>query len=152
MFKALSITAGTVALVLALTGCAGGDATQTLKSAKQVIKEEKIACESASDQKLADVLPQNDGNDIKGDVLFCQDEGAVFGMGIFENPKDIGSYINLVCGSSTDDASITQLKEYEMLWGPNWFIDASSNPDLYSELQSAFGGELADFYSKCPAE
>lgn len=151
MFKAISISAGVLTLALALTGCSGGAQTLTLKDAKQVIADQNISCESATEQKLSEVLPSVDGKDVKGDVLFCQDEGAVFGMGLFDNPKDIGSYIKTVCGSATDEANITQLKKYEMLWGPNWFIDASSNPDLYKDLQDAFGGELADFYSKCPA-
>lgn len=151
MFKAISISAGVLALALALTGCSGGAQTLTLKQAQQVITDAKIPCESASDQKLAEVLPQNDGKDVEGSVLFCQDEGAIFGMGVFDNPKDIASYIKTVCGSATDNASIENLKQYEMLWGPNWFIDASSNPDLFKDLKDAFGGELADFYSKCPA-
>lgn len=151
MFKAISITAGMIAVALALTGCTGGAETLTLEGAEKIIKDAKISCESATDQALSEVLPQNDGKDVQGNVLFCQDEGAVFGMGIFENPKDIGSYIATVCESATDEETATQLKEYEMLWGPNWFIDASSNPELYEDLEKAFGGELADFNSKCPA-
>lgn len=149
MIRVTSTLAVVAALALSVTGCTAGDPTLTLSRAKEVIKTSGIACESQDSQKLGDVIPQNDGEPVAGDVLFCSDEGETFGMGIFEDPSDIRGYIDQVCKQATDDAAKQQLKEYEMLWGPNWFADASANPDLLPKLQDAFGGELADFYSKC---
>lgn len=151
MFKAFSITAGAVVLALTLTGCFGGAANLTLKEAQAKIEAAGIPCTDPQEQALDEVIPHDEGT-IGGSVMFCADEGAQFGLGVFDNPKDIGKYLDLVCASATDEATITQLEEYEMLWGPNWFADASANPDIYADLQKALGGELAKFYSKCPAE
>lgn len=151
MFKAISITAGVIALALALTGCVGGAQTQTLESAQKIVEDAKISCESATDQALSEVIPQNNGEDVQGSLLLCQDENAMFGMPIFDNPQDIGDYLASICESATDEATITQLKGIDVLWGPNWFVDASANPELLSKLQDAFGGEIANLYSKCPA-
>ena len=109
-----------------------------------------VPCEQPSEQKLADVLPTGEGADpIGGTVLFCQNAESSFGLGVFDKSSDIRIYLDLVCNASTEEADVANLKDYKMLWGPNWFADASGNDDLYTDLQKALGGEIADFYSKC---
>lgn len=151
MLKFGVIAATGAALLIGLSGCfAGGSSDLTLDSAKEKLNAAGIPCEQASEQALADVLPSGEGEEpIGGSVLFCSDEGSSFGLGVFDNSSDIRIYLDLVCNASTEEADIASLKDYDMLWGPNWFADASSNPDLYADLQSALGGEIADFYSKC---
>ena len=151
MFKAVSITAGAFALALTLSGCVGGAPTLTLKDAQSKIKAANISCTKPETQPLSDVMPKSDGKDVKGDLLLCQDDASTFSLILFDNPKDLGALIKTACDAATSEDTITQLKETKLLWGANWYADASSNTELYADLQKALGGENADVYSKCSA-
>jgi len=136
--------------VFMLTACSGSADELTAASAKQKIASAEISCESLDEQDLGAIL-QGDEASSQGALLVCSDEGSTFGLGIFDRADGINSFLELVCASTQDEENLEQLKTYTLLWGPNWFADATSNPELTGSLQKALGGEILSLFDRCTA-
>jgi hypothetical protein len=136
------------ATALTLTSCSASGDRLTATSAKEKIAAANISCNSLDEQDLGALL-QDEEVTAGGALLVCSDEGSTFGLGIFATSDGIDSFLRVVCESASDDNNIDQLENYTLLWGENWFADATANPELTETLQQALGGDISSFASKC---
>lgn len=146
---AVSVLASvSLAAVFALSGCSSSAEALTVSSAQQKLSAANVTCDSLDEQDLSSLLG-NSEDSAGGGLLVCSDEGFTFGLGIFNEPQDFDAFIATICDSALTEANIAQLQEYQLIWGPNWFVDPTANPDITDELNSALGGDVASFYSRC---
>jgi hypothetical protein len=137
-----------IATALSLTSCSANSDQLTAASAKEKIAAANISCNSLDEQDLGALLQDEEATS-GGALLVCSDEGSTFGLGIFATADGIDSFLRVVCESASDENNIDQLENYTLLWGKNWFADATANPELTETLQRALGGDISSFASKC---